>query len=160
MKFPEKEELSTTPIRSSPSNSSRFSYRPDWIMSPHHLDHSNFFASLSPSVDSQTVHSQCDSQLRLSSSRTQSSVPFSTSIRTSRSSATEFAVRQDLCNKRHQRAFSAPPKIKHLSSPRSEEFAKRKEKRLSSGRVIEESTKKGSQREWKIETEKARKEGV
>jgi hypothetical protein len=26
--------------------------------------------------------------------------------------------------------------------------------------VIEESTKKGSQREWKIETEKARKEGV
>jgi hypothetical protein len=37
---------------------------------------------------------------------------------------------------------------------------KRKEEGLSSGRMIEESTKKGSQWEWKIETEKVRKEGV
>jgi hypothetical protein len=65
-----------------------------------------------------------------------------------------------LPNKPHQRALFAPPKIERLSSPRSQEIAKRKEDRSSSGRVIEESTQKRNQREWKRETDKARKEGV
>jgi hypothetical protein len=71
-------------------------------MSPHHSDHfnhSDFSSSPSSSADFQTVHSQRDSQLHLSPSRTPSSAPFSTSIRISDSSAIEFAVRQDWCNK-------------------------------------------------------------
>jgi DNA recombination-dependent growth factor C len=64
-----------------------------------------------------------------------------------------------ICNQRHQGGLSAPPKIKSLSSARSQEIAKRKEEKLLSGRVIEKSTKKGSQREQKMETEKVKKEG-